>query len=98
MTHKLLVLVAIAALSAESPALAKSCRIQSTDPPGQWKFFRAYDADTGAVVLRQAINGGDSKPVTVSGRRVRVETKLPGHTRYQPAVVVACTGGNTIKF
>jgi len=97
MTLKPVALFAIAALLVESAALAESCKVQSTSPPGQWKFVRAYDPDTNEVVLRQAINGGDSKPVTVAGDHVRVEYKLPGHTRYQPAVVAPCKDGNVVR-
>jgi hypothetical protein len=97
MILKPVALFTIAMLLGEGGALAESCKVQSSSPPGQWKFVRAYDPDTGAVVLRQAINGGDSKSVTVSGRHVRVESKLPGHTHYQPAVVASCKGGNTVR-
>jgi hypothetical protein len=97
MTLKAVVLFAIAALLGESGALAGSCRIQSTNPPGQWKFVRAYDPDNGTIVLRQAINGGDSKQVTVSGHHVRVESKLPGHTHYHSGPVAPCKGGNIVR-
>ena len=90
-------LIAVAALLGERPAHGESCTLQSASPPGQWKFVRAYDPETGSIVLQQAVNGGDSKPVTVSGERVKVEYKLPGQTRYQPAVVSPCKGGNTVR-
>ncbi len=89
--------VIIAAILVGQEARAENCKVESTSPPGQWKFIRAYDADTGKIVFQQAINGGDSKPITVSGERVRVDHKLPGHTVYQTGTVAPCKGGNTVK-
>jgi len=97
MTLKPVALFAIAALLVESGALAESCQVQSASQPGQWKFVRAYDPDTGKVVLQQPINGGDSKEVTVAGDHVRVEYKLPGHTHYEAGVVSPCKGGNVVR-
>jgi hypothetical protein len=97
MTKILALVAAIAAILVAHEARAESCKVESTSPPGQWKFIRAFDADTGKVVYQQAINGGDSKPVTVSGERVRVDYKLPGHTVYQTGTVAPCKGGNTVK-
>jgi hypothetical protein len=71
--------------------------VENSSAPGSWKFVRAYDADTGEVVLRKAINGGDSAKVTVSGTTARIEYKLAGHTRYQTAIIAACKGGNTLR-
>ena len=97
MTLKHLALAGIAVLLVESEALAESYKIQSTNPPGQWKFVRVYDPDTGSIVLGKSINGGDSKTVTVSGERVKIESKLPGHTDYQGAFLAPCKYGNTIR-
>ena len=52
--------------------------MQNASAPGAYKFVRVHDADSGAVVLRKAINGGDSVELTVSGGRVRIEFKQPG--------------------
>jgi hypothetical protein len=87
----------IAAILVGYEAHAESCKVESASPAGQWKFIRAYDADTGKVVFQQALNGGDSRPVTVSGERVRVDYKLPGHTVYQTGAVAPCKGGNSVK-
>ena len=96
--RKILAAAAIIAASLVGhEARAESCKVESASQPDQWKFIRVYDADTGKIVYQQAINGGDSKPVTVSGERVRVDYKLPGHTVYQTGTVAACKGGNTVK-
>lgn len=84
--------------TAPSVALAESCRIQNASAAGLWKFIRAYDPETGHVVLRQAVNGQDSKPATVTGSTIRVEYKLAGHTHYHSAKVVTCKGGNTVSI
>jgi hypothetical protein len=94
----LVTLIAVSALLGESPALAKGCKVQSSKAPGQWTFVRVHDVDTGQVVLRQGINGGDSKHVTVSGHRIRIEHKLAGHKNYRSDAVADCKGGNTVKF
>ena len=86
-----------AAMLAPSTALADTCKVQNSSPPGLWKFVRAYDADTGKEVLRRTINGGDSVEVTVTGSRIRVEYKLAGHRHYLPGVVATCKDGNTLR-
>jgi hypothetical protein len=94
---KVLTLAGIIAVLIHGEAFAESCNIQSTRPPGEWKFVRVYDADTGAIVLRQAINGGVNKQVVVSGERVRVDSKLPGDMDYRTGAVALCKGGNIVK-
>jgi len=96
--RKLIGLFALAALVAESPALADSCKVRNGRSPGSWIFVQVYDADTGHVVLRQAINGGDSKEVTVSGHRARVDQKPAGHRNYDTGAVAVCKRGGTITF
>ena len=80
-----------------STAFADSCKVQNSSPPGQWKFVRVYDADTGQIVLRQAINGGDSKDVTLTGTRARVEYKLAGDAQYHSATIETCKAGSVLK-
>jgi hypothetical protein len=94
---KLMALVGIGVLLGESAALAETCNIHSTSPPGHWRFYRVYDARTGEVLLRQAINGGDTKLVTAKHDHVRIESKLPGHLNYRAGPTAACKGGNTIR-
>src|SRR5688500_5188904 len=91
-------LVAIAAFLSPAEAFAGSCSIQSTRAPGEWKFAKVYDADTGKIVLRQVVNGGDTKQVVVSGERVRVDSKLPGDIDYRTGSVALCKDENIIKF
>ena len=98
MTLKPIVLLSVVALLGESAALAESCKVQSSHPPGQWKFIRVYDVDTGAIVLGQAVNGGDAKSVTVRGHRIKLEAKLPGALHYGPAVEADCKEGQTVKI
>lgn len=88
---------ALAILFAAAPVRAESCQVHNASAPGVWKFVRVYDVDTGQVVLRRAINGGDSVEVTVSGSRARVEFKLAGYTRYKTSVTGTCKGGNTLR-
>ncbi len=94
---KLFALISLYALLGETAALAGTCHIQSTNPPGQWKFFRVHDAKTGEVVRAQAINGGDSKELTSKHDQVKVEFKLPGDIQYRGAFVAPCKDGNTIR-
>ena len=96
--RKLIGLFVLSALLAGSPALAETCKVHNNRSPGSWIFVQVYDADTGHVVLRQAINGGDSKEVTVSGHRARVDQKPAGHRNYSTGAVSACKKGNTITF
>ena len=93
------ILSALAAVLASGAAAPKEheCKVQSSLPPGQFKFVRIYDPTSGAVIWGQAVNGGDSKRVTSNGPRVRIETKLPGHTKYVPAGIHNCSGGKTIR-
>ena len=88
----------VAMLLAESAAFAGSCKIENSGPPDEWRFVQIYDVDRGQIVLGRAIKSGDSKEVTVSGERVRVDHKLPGGTQYATGPVVICKGGNTIRF
>jgi hypothetical protein len=96
MNIKPLALAGLAFLFIEAQALAETCNVQVTGPEGQWKFVHVYDVATGEIVLRQAIKSGDSKPVTVSGDKVRVDWKLPGYTDYRTGAVLPCKGGNTV--
>jgi hypothetical protein len=89
--------VAIAVVVA-GEALAETCNIQSRRAPGEWKFVKVYDADTGEIVYQQAVSGGVNKQVTVSGQRVRIDSKLPGYIDYEAGAVALCKGGNTVKF
>ena len=98
MTVALLLALSIFAVAAEKPQVGDSCYILSASERGQWKFYRISDADNGEVALQQAINGGDRKGIAIKGKRVKVETKLPGHTRFQTKLVTACKGGNVIKI
>lgn len=95
---KLLTLIAIGAVLGETAALAGTCKVQSSKAPGQWTFVRVYDLDTGKVVLRQGINGGDSKEVTVKGHRMKIEHKLAGHRNYVAGPMTDCKAGQTVKF
>jgi len=88
---------ALAILFSAAPVQAETCQVQNTSAPGLWKFVRVYDVDTGQVVLRRAINGGDSVEVRVSGIRARVEFKLAGYTRYKTSANGTCKGGNTLR-
>jgi hypothetical protein len=90
--------LALIASAASTVATAGECRVQNASQRGQWKFIRAYDVTDNIVVLRQPINGGDSKPVTVKGASVRVEYKLAGDKHYHPAHVAACEGGNVVRI
>jgi hypothetical protein len=95
---KLIGLVAAIALLGESAALAETCKVRNHRAPGDWVFVHVHDADTGQIVLRQAINGGDSKNVTVSGHRARVDQKPAGYRQYKTGSIAVCKGGNTISF
>ena len=99
MTLGSVILTAFAAAVATGTAAPTEheCKVQSSSAPGQWKFIRIYDASTGVVIWRQAINGGDSKRVTSNGPSVRIETKLPGYIKYTPAGTHTCSGGKTIR-
>ena len=89
--------MSLCALLGETAASAGTCHIRSTNPPGQWKFFRVHDAKTGELVRAQAINGGDSKELTSKHDQVKVEFKLPGDIQYRRGFVAPCKGGNTIR-
>ena len=91
-------LFAAAALLGEGVALAGNCKVRNSRAPGDWTFVHVHDVDTGQIVMRQAINGGDSKNVTVSGRRVRIDQKPAGHRQYKTGAITVCKGGNTISF
>ena len=85
------------ALASGSPTTADTCNIQSSSAPGEWIFFRVYDAATGQEILRTAINGGDVKTIAVDHDRVKIERKAPGQSQYRTAAVATCKDGNTIK-
>ena len=93
----ILSLIAMTALSAQTAARAETCKIQSTRGPDEWKFVKVYEGGTDKVVLQQAIRGGVLKEVTVSGDRVRIDTKMPGQIDYEIGKIVLCKGGNTIS-
>ena len=98
MTKKYATLVIVAASFVEQSAIAATCNVKSSGPADRWRFVQVYDVDRNEVVLRQAVKGGDSKPVTVSGERIRVAYKLPGATRYNPGLEALCKEGSTIQF
>jgi len=98
MTGKHMGFTLVAMVLAESAAVAESCKIENGGPPDEWRFVQVYDVDRGQIVLGKAIKSGDSKEVTVSGQRVRVDHKLPGGTAYATGPVVICKGGNSIRF
>ncbi|MFL6733516.1 MAG: hypothetical protein ACJ8EY_02340 [Sphingomicrobium sp.] len=79
-------------------ALASSCKVQNASAPGHWKFIRAFDPVNQEQVLGQAIDGGDTKSLTVKGKTVRVDSKLAGHVNYSRARVLTCKGGNIIRL
>ena len=89
--------IAAGAEMAAGPAGAGNCKVQNASAPGAYKFVRVHDADSGAVVLRKAINGGDSVELTVSGGRVRIEFKQPGQKDYRSGPVAICRDGNTLR-
>lgn len=95
---KLVAAAALGLLLVESGAVAGTCKVKNSKPAGHWTFVQVYDADTNNVVLRQAINGGDTKNVTVSRHSVRVDHKFAGQRQYKTGAVAACKDGNTIKF
>lgn len=98
MTRQHLFASIIAAALLEGAAVAGTCKVQNAAKPGDWRFVHVYDVKKSEIVLRQAINGGDSKSVTVSGDRVRVNHKYPGSKGYKAGPVVACKNGNIVKF
>ncbi len=98
MKRKITMGLALASVLACSGARAETCKIESTRPHGDWTFVKVFDADTGTVVLQKAIIGGASNEVTVSGTRVRVDSKLAGGKHYKPGAVATCKGGNSVKI
>jgi hypothetical protein len=78
-------------------AWAGTCKLQNASSPGAYKFVRVHDADTGAVILRKAINGGDSVDLEVSGSRVRIDVKPAGHKNYRAGPISVCKAGNTLR-
>ncbi len=90
--------IGIIALATGSGAIAGTCNIQSTRAPGQWKFVKVYDLDTGEVVLQKAINGGETREVTVRGHRMRVDWKLPGGKNYKAGAEAICADGHTVSI
>ena len=88
---------ALVALATGSPAVAGTCKIQSTREPGHWTFLKVFDVESGEVVLQKAIEGGKYREVTAHGDRVRVDWKLPGGKDYKAGPVSPCKDGNTIK-
>ena len=97
MTPRHIALLATAVVLLESQAGAETCMIHNSGPAGEWKFFRVHDADTGQIVLQQAIKGGDSRQVEVSKERVTVSSKFPGYRQYSQPIASTCKGGNTVK-
>lgn len=98
MTIRHMGLAVAAMLLAESAAVAENCKIENGGPPDEWRFVQVFDVDRGQIVLGKAIKSGDSKEVTVTGERIRVDHKLPGGTQFATGPVVVCKGGNTIRF
>ena len=78
-------------------AWAGTCKLQNAAAPGSYKFVQVHDADTGAVVLRKAINGGETVELEVSGDRVRIDVKLPGHKDYKAGPVSICQADTTLR-
>ena len=97
MNRSLLTLVGAAALVSGGQAMAGTCKLESTLPGGEWKFVRVYDVDKGTIVLQRAIKAGEAYDVTVSGVRVRVDSKLPGGIKYDTGPILPCVDGNRIK-
>ena len=98
MTKHILAFAVTAAALLEGGAFAGTCKVQNAAKPGDWRFVHVYDVKKSEIVLRQAINGGDSKEVTVSGERVRVNHKRPGSKAYAAGAIAICKNGNTVKF
>ena len=98
MANKHIAFSVAALLLVDSAAIAATCKVQNAGPPDQWRFVHVYDVDRGKIVLRQAIKSGDSKEVTVSGDRVRVDHRLAGSTQYATGPIAQCNEGATIKF
>ena len=97
MNRYLLVFAGAAASVSGGPAMAGTCKLESTRPAGEWKFVRVFDVDTGKIVLQRAIKAGVAYDVTVSGYRVRVDSKLAGGIKYESGPILACVDGNRIK-
>jgi hypothetical protein len=98
MTIQQLFASVLAAALLEGAAFAGTCSVQNSAAPGDWRFVHVYDVKKSEIVLRQAINGGDSKEVTVSGNKIRVDHKRAGNRNYATGPVTACKDGNTVKF
>jgi len=98
MKIKLFALAGVASVFFGSPALAETCNVQVTGPAEHWKFLHVYDVATGEVVLRQAIKAGDSRPVEVTGDKIRVDWKMPGDRNYRAGSVALCKAGNFVKI
>lgn len=98
MNYKLATLAGLSALIIGSQALAETCNVESIRAPGEYLFIKVFDPDTGEIVLQRAIKGGTPIEVTVSGERVRVDSKLPGGVDYKPGAIATCKSGNTIKL
>jgi hypothetical protein len=79
-------------------AFAGTCTIEITGPREQYKFVQVHDVAARAIVMRKAIKSGQSREVTVSGDRVRVDWKFAGGTSYQSGKVQACNGGRRIRI
>jgi hypothetical protein len=98
MKLRLTPLAGLVALLLGTSAGAETCHIQVTGAAGDWKFVHVYDVAKGTIVMRQAIKVGETKQVTVSGSRVRVDWKFAGHRSYTTGAVKTCKGGNTIEI
>ena len=90
-------LIGLVALCTSSGALAGTCNIESSAPPGQWKFVKVYDVHNGEIVLQRGINGGGRYEVTAKGDRIRIDWKFAGGTHYNSGAVVTCKDGLTVK-
>ncbi|MCL6679157.1 hypothetical protein LZ519_07490 [Sphingomonas sp. RG327] len=85
------------ALCASSGAIAGTCNIESSAPPGQWKFVKVYDVHNGEIVLQRGISGGRRYEVTAKGDRIRIDWKFAGGTHYNSGAVVTCKDGHIVK-
>jgi hypothetical protein len=89
--------IGLIALGTSSGAIAGTCNIESSAPPGQWKFVKVYDVHNGEIVLQRGINAGRLYEVTAKGDRIRIDWKFAGGTHYNSGAVVTCKDGLTVK-
>jgi len=50
------------------------------------------------MLAAQAIKAGDSRPVEVTGDKIRVDWKMPGDRNYRAGSVALCKAGNFVKI